>query len=41
MTKKNNKKIKPKGGSTGDDYTGKNKYDKDWPPPVNVQLPKA
>ena len=25
------KKPKPKGGSPGDDYTGKNKYDKDWP----------
>ncbi len=41
MTKKNNKKIKPKGGSPGDDYTGKKKYDDSWPPPVNVQLPKA
>ena len=27
-----NDKPKPKGGSTGDDYTDKNKYDKDWPP---------
>ena len=26
------KKPKPKGGSPSDDYTGKNKYDKDWPP---------
>ena len=26
------KKPKPKGGSPGDDYTGKNKYDKNWPP---------
>ena len=26
------KKPKPKGGSPGDDYTGKNKDDKDWPP---------
>ena len=31
-----------KGGSPGDDYTGKNKYDKDWPkkptpkPPVKT-----
>ena len=25
-------KSKPKGGSPSDDYTGKNKYDKDWPP---------
>ncbi len=30
-----------KGGSPGTDYTGKNKYDKDWPPPVNVKLPKV
>ncbi len=40
MAKKNNKN-KPKGGNKGEDFTGKNKYDKDWPPPVNVQLPKA
>ena len=25
-------KSKPKGGAPGDDYTGKKKYDKDWPP---------
>ena len=25
-------KAKPKGGNKGEDFTGKNKYDKDWPP---------
>ncbi len=42
MSKKKKKpKTTIKGGSPGDDYTGKNKYDKDWPPPVNVKLPKV
>ena len=38
---KKDKKIKPKGGNKGEDFTGKNKYDRDWPPPVNQQLPKV
>ena len=39
--KKGVKPINPKGGSPYDDYTDKNRYDKDWPPPVNVKLPKV
>ena len=39
--KKKGTKKGTRGGAPGTDYTGKNKYDKDWPPPVNVKLPKV
>ena len=36
--KKKGTKKGMKGGSTGTVYSGDNKYDKDWPPPVNVPV---
>tara|TARA_R100000008_G_C3546021_1_gene147595 strand:+ start:691 stop:807 length:117 start_codon:yes stop_codon:yes gene_type:complete len=36
------RKKGPKGGNKGEDFTGKNKYDKDWPPkPKPVNAPPA
>ncbi len=32
-----NNKPNPQGGNKGQDYTDKNKYDKDWPPPAPLK----